>query len=77
MELWYLMHTITDEKLQECIENGNGVAFEAKRGKPEMIQKIHDNNLTAACWTVDTKEMLNNMIANGVKFITTNAILPE
>ena len=77
MELWYLMHTITDEKLQECIENGNGVAFEAKRGKPEMIQKIHDNNLTAACWTVDTKEMLNNMIANGVKYITTNAILPE
>ena len=77
MELWYLMHTITDEKLQECIENGNGVAFEAKRGKPEMIQKIHDNNLTAACWTVDTKEMLNNMIANGVKYISTNAILPE
>lgn len=77
METWYLMHTITDEKIQECIENNNGVAFEAKRAKPEMIQKIHDNNLTAACWTVDTKEMLNNMLENGVKYITTNAILPE
>ena len=79
MELWYLMHAITDEKLQECIENNNGVAFEAARGvkQPEMIQKIHHNNLTAACWTVDTKEMLNNVMANGVKFITTNAILPE
>ena len=77
METWLLMHYITDEKLQECIENHNGVAFEAKHGKPEMIQKIHDNNLTAACWTVDTKEMLNKMIENGVKYITTNAILPE
>lgn len=77
METWYLMRTITDEKIQECIENNNGVAFEAKRAKPEMIQKIHDNNLTAACWTVDTKEMLNNMLENGVKYITTNAILPE
>lgn len=79
MELWYLMHAITDEKLQECIENNNGVAFEAARGKhqPEMIQKIHHNNLKAACWTVDTKEMLDEMMSQGVKYITTNAILPE
>ena len=77
MDLWLLVHTITDSKILECIENGNGVAFEAKRANPEAIQKIHDANLTAACWTVDTKEMLNEMIKNGVKYITTNAILPE
>lgn len=79
MELWYLMHAITDEKLQECIENNNAVAFEAARGvkQPEMIQKIHHNNLKAACWTVDTKEMLDAMMSQGVKYITTNAILPE
>lgn len=79
METWLLMHSITDEKLQECIENNNGVAFEAARGKnqPEMIQKIHHNKLLAACWTVDTKEMLDEMMKQGVKYITTNAILPE
>lgn len=79
MELWLLMHAITDEKLQECIENNNGVAFEASRNvkNPEMIQKIHHNKLLAACWTVDTKEMLNEMMKQGVKYITTNAILPE
>ena len=77
MELWLLVHTITDEKILECIENGNGVAFEAKRSSAETIQKIHDANLTAACWTVDTKELLNEMVKNGVKYITTNAILPE
>lgn len=77
MDMWLLVRNITDEKILECIENGNGVAFEAKRSSPETIQKIHDANLTAACWTVDTKEMLNEMIKNGVKYITTNAILPE
>lgn len=79
MDLWLLVHSITDEKLLECVEHGFGVAFEAKKNvnKPHMIQNIHDNNLTAACWTVDTKEMLNEMIKNGVKYITTNAILPE
>lgn len=79
MELWYLVHTITDDKLLECIEHGFGVAFEASRAAkvPEMIQKIHDNGLTAACWTVDTGERLNEMLKNGVKYITTNAILPD
>ena len=79
MDLWLLVHSIKDEKLHECIENGFGVAFEAKMALRNLdaIQNIHNNNLTAACWTVDTKEMLNNMISNGVKYITTNAILPE
>lgn len=79
MELWLLVSKITDEDILECAEHGFGVAFKAKSAvdKPYMIQKIHDNNLTAACWTVDTKEMLNEMIKNGVKYITTNAILPE
>ncbi|MCH5190716.1 MAG: hypothetical protein J1F23_00985 [Oscillospiraceae bacterium] len=79
MELWYLVHTITDDKLLECIEHDFGVAFEASKAAktPEMIQKIHDNGLTAACWTVDTGERLNEMLKNGVKYITTNAILPD
>ena len=79
MTLWYLMAKITDEKLNECIEHGFGVAFNARRNvkNPNMIQRIHNNNLTAACWTVDTEEMLNNMLAQGVKYITTNAILPD
>ncbi len=79
MTLWLLVHSIRDDKLQECIENGFGVAFEAKRAlaNPDAIQKIHDNQLTAACWTVDTPELLNKMLDCGVKYITTNAIIPE
>lgn len=79
MELWLLVHGIKDEKLHECIENGFGVAFEAKRALRDLdaIQNIHNNNLTAACWTVDTPELLKTMVERGVKYITTNAILPE
>ncbi len=79
MELWLLVHSLKEEKIHECIENGFGVAFEAKRALKDLdaIQNIHNNNLTAACWTVDTPELLNTMLERGVKYITTNAILPE
>lgn len=79
MDLWLLVHSIKEEKLHECIENGFGVAFEAKRALRDLgaIQNIHNNNLTAACWTVDTPELLNTMLEHGVKYITTNAIIPE
>ena len=43
----------------------------------KMIEKAHENGVTTACWTVDTKETLNIMLKNGVKYITTNAILPD
>ena len=79
MELWLLVHGLKEEKIHECIENGFGVAFEAKRALKDLdaIQNIHNNNLTAACWTVDTPELLNTMLERGVKYITTNAIIPE
>lgn len=79
MTLWLLVHGITEDKLHECIENGFGVAFEAKKALKDLdaIQNIHNNQLTAACWTVDTPELLNIMLERGVKYITTNAILPE
>jgi glycerophosphoryl diester phosphodiesterase len=79
MDLWLLVHGIKEEKLHECIENGFGVAFEAKRALRDLdkIQNIHNNQLTAACWTVDTPELLKTMVEHGVKYITTNALLPE
>ena len=79
MTLWYLMSKITEEKLEECISQGFGVAFNASRNlkNTEMIKKAQENGITTACWTVDTKELLNEMLKNNVKYITTNAILPD
>ncbi|MCH5171054.1 MAG: hypothetical protein J1F24_07190 [Oscillospiraceae bacterium] len=79
MELWYLMGKITEEKLDVCIYNKFAVAFNAKRNlkNGDLIEKAHENDVKTACWTVDTKETLNTMLENGVKYITTNAILPD
>lgn len=80
LEMWYLVEYITDKKLREAKACGNaGIAFCAQynAARTKVIQKIHDNGLTAACWTVDTKDLLEKMMALGVKYITTNSILPE
>lgn len=79
MELWYLMGKITEEKLSECTEYNLGIAFNAKRNikNSAIMDKARENGVNLACWTVDTKEMLNTMLGYGVKYITTNAILPD
>lgn len=80
LEMWYLVEYITDKKLREAKECGNvGIAFCAQYNapRPEAIQKVHENGLTAACWTVDTGELLQKMMDCGVKYITTNSILPK
>ncbi len=80
LEIWYLVNRITDKIIQQAKDSGNfGIAFCAQYNAPypENIQKVHDNGLTAACWTVDTKDLLEKMMACGVKYITTNAILPD
>lgn len=78
LEMWYLVEYITDKKIAAAGEINAGVAFCAQYNspRPEAIQKIHDAGLTAACWTVDTKELLEKMMDAGVHYVTTNSILP-
>ena len=45
--------------------------------RPDMIKKLLDKGLVAACWTVDDKYHLDAMVNAGVTYITTNSILPE
>ncbi len=80
LEMWYLVNAVDDKVIRAAKECGNaGIAFCAQYNAPfpERIQKIHDNGLTAACWTVDSKELLAQMMDCGVKYITSNSILPD
>ncbi|MEG2080571.1 MAG: glycerophosphodiester phosphodiesterase family protein [Oscillospiraceae bacterium] len=80
LETWYLVHYITQKNIDQAIDAGkSGVAFCAtyNADRPEWIKKIHSNGLCAACWTVDTPELLQKMLDADVKYITTNSILPE
>lgn len=80
LEMWYLVEFITEKTLNRAEEAGGlGIAFNAARqeNRTEWIQKVHERGLTAACWTVDSEELLNKMLDCGVKYITTNSILPN
>ena len=78
LEMWHLVSNITTKKVENAKKYGFGIAFCAAYNaeRPDMIQKIHDAGLTAACWTVDSKELLQKMMDAGVKYITSNSILP-
>ena len=78
LELWHLINNISQKKIDEAKQYGFGIAFCAayNADRPEMIKKIHEAGLTAACWTVDSKELLDKMMDAGVKYITSNTILP-
>lgn len=81
LEMWYLIDKISDKRIEEAKFAGFnfGIAFCAQYNAPfpELIQKVHDNGLTAACWTVDSKALLQTMLDCGVKYITSNSILPD
>lgn len=78
LEMWYLVEYITKKKIAAAKEIAAGVAFCAQYNaqRPEAIRKIHEAGLTAACWTVDSKELLEKMMDAGVHYVTTNSILP-
>ncbi len=78
LEMWHLINNISEKKIADAKKYGFGLAFCAayNADRPQMIAKIHEAGLTAACWTVDTKELLDKMMAAGVKYITSNTILP-
>ena len=76
LEIWHIVSFITNKIIKNAKEQNFGINFRAQTYAKykKDIQKIHDAGLTASCWTVDTPELLNKMLASGVKYITTNCI---
>ena len=77
IELWYLVEEITDEAINECIENNYALAFNHKKNEADVIKKASENNIKLCSWTVDDLETLERLYNLGVKYITTNAIIPR
>lgn len=80
LDMWYLVDYLSDKNIAEAKQSGcSGMDFSSvfNACRPEYIKKLQDNKLVAACWTVDDKETLDAMLQSGVKYITTNSILPE
>lgn len=80
LDMWYLVDYLTDKNIAKAKASGcSGMDFSSAFNacRPEMIKKLREHELIAACWTVDDGETLKSMLNEGVIYITTNSILPE
>ncbi|MBR2876309.1 MAG: glycerophosphodiester phosphodiesterase, partial [Clostridia bacterium] len=77
IELWYLCEEITDYEVSSAKENNFAVAFNSKKNDDEAIKKAGKENVKLCAWTVDELDELERLYNCGVKYITTNSIIPE
>lgn len=80
LETWYLVDYLDSKNIQAALDAGcKGMDFSEtfNASRPEWIKKVTDAGMIAACWTVDAKQQLEDMLSAGVTVITTNSILPR
>lgn len=75
-EYWLLTSEISDDDIAFCTENGiDGIDFNANKSENlGYVDKIHNADLTAGAWTIDSTKMMEKLCDMGVYFITTNTI---
>lgn len=79
VKLMYLLKLVTKKDVDKCIENGNiGIDFDYVYYplSASAIKYAKDNGLTLGAWTVDNTSVMDILVFSGVKYITTNKILP-
>lgn len=77
VELWLLVMDVTDETVAVAKKNSFGVAFShGNAGNLSRVAEINDAGLVSAAWTVDELDAAQTLYNNGVRYITTNRIVP-
>ncbi len=77
IELWYLINHITEEDIAFAEENNMGLAFNfGFADNYKMLKTARQKGITLASWTVDFPPVVDWLRLFGVKYITTNKILP-
>lgn len=74
IELWYLVHEVTDEVIATCVEKGYTIAFNCNEYEPEMLKKAQDKGIKLASWTVDSTKIYEELYNLGVRNFTTNRL---
>jgi len=70
----FLFSQVTDEIIEKVIADGMDVDVYYKALNEENIKKFRDAGIRINCWTVDTKEEAERLVAMGVDYITTNIL---
>lgn len=77
IELWYLVSKCSEESIEFAKENSMALAFNhLKLVNYTMIKSAKQEGITLAAWTVDYLPLMDILTSLGVKYITTNRILP-
>ncbi len=77
VELWYLDSEIDESTIEFAEKNNTGIAFKYKTvSNYKYIKTAREKGITLAAWTVDYLPFMDILMLFGVKYITTNRILP-
>lgn len=70
----YLVRQFTDKDLENLIKYDLGLDIKYIYLTAEIVEKVHAAGLEVNCWTVNTREEGEAMVAMGVDYITTNIL---
>ena len=70
----FLFREVTDEIFENLVRDKFDVDIKAVALTPEIVKKFHDAGILVNCWTVDDKDMAEELVKMGVDFITTNIL---
>ena len=77
IELWYLVSKVGDGEIEFAAENSTAIAFKfAHLPNLLKVNDARDAGVICAAWTVDYLPLADILTAFGVKYVTTNRILP-
>lgn len=79
--LYYLVQKIDEQAINDALSLGGkcGIDYNgdpAKENTGEIIRQCIDKGLLMGSWTIDSPDVLKQVVADGVTLITTNAIRP-
>ncbi len=77
IELWYLIHEITDDAIKLCKDNNYALAFNGNNyiKKPNGgVEKAQQAKLKLACWTIDKPSVYKALYDLGIRNFTTNRL---
>ena len=70
----YLTRTVDSDIIKVLKENNFDLDIRYTALTCDIIEKLHDEGIKINCWTVNTKEDAERLIAWGIDFITTNIL---
>lgn len=70
----FLFSEMTEDDVNNVISEGFDVDVHYKALSKELVNRLHDSGIKVNCWTVDSKDDAEALVAMGVDFITTNIL---